>query len=94
MLRRKPTAITLTSEDLSTYEDRQARKALLRAEAERQQALAQAQAQAQAVKSRAGIVTPQSKAQQNKDPNEELRPLSVEKGKKTREERLGIAGRS
>ena len=80
MLRRKPTAITLTSEDLSAYEDRQAREALL---------TAQAQAQAQAQTSAQGLVTPQKT--QNVNPNGEGRQMpAVEK--KTREERLGIAG--
>lgn len=82
MLRRKPTAITLTTEDLSAYEDRRAH--LLA------QAQAQAKAQAQA---RGGLVTPQKT--QNDDPDGELkRAPPVERPKKTREERLGIAGRS
>lgn len=42
MLRRKPTAITLTTEDVAIYEDARAREALQR----EQQAQAQAQAQA------------------------------------------------
>jgi hypothetical protein len=83
MLRRKPTAITLTAEDLSAYEDRQAREALL---------AAQAQAQALAQGRGGGLVTPQKT--QNVDPDAELgvrQAPAVEK-KKTREERLGITG--
>jgi len=80
MLRRKPTVITLTPEDISAYEDRQAREALL---------AAQAQAQAQG---RGGpLVTPQ-KTTQNVDPNGEGRQVPAVEKKKTREERLGIAG--
>jgi uncharacterized protein YggE len=87
MLRRKPTAITLTSEDLASYEERQAREALLEAQAQ-----AQMQAQAQAQSQDRVIVTPQRG--QNQDPNAELRHVHLEKPKKTREERLGISRRS
>jgi len=87
MLRRKPTAITLTSEDLSAYEDRQAREALLAAQA---QAAAQAQLQAQGQAQ--GLVTPQKT--QNVNPNGEGRQAPAVEKKKTREERLGIAGRA
>jgi hypothetical protein len=70
MLRRKPTAIHLTAEDIASYEDRQA------------QAQAEAEAAAQS-----------QKAQNNIDPNDELRPKPNERFRhKTREERLGIAG--
>lgn len=76
MLRRKPTAIQLTSEDVAAYEDRQIREA-------------QAQAQADA------IARVQQNANQNKDPNDELRPLPTDKQRaKSREERLGLVGRS
>lgn len=77
MLRRTPTAITLTTEDVAMYEDARARAALQR----EQQG------------------TPQQK-NQNRDPNDELRPLPVDRARvaqvKTREERLGlgIAGSS
>jgi len=91
MLRRKPTAIALTSEDLSAYEDRQAREALLAAQV---QAAAQAAAQAQAqAEGRGGpLVTPQKT--QNVNPNGEGRQVPALERKKTREERLGIAGRA
>jgi hypothetical protein len=89
MLRRKPTAITLTSEDLSAYEDRQAREALLTAQA---QAQAAAQAQLQAQGQAQGLVTPQKT--QNVNPNGEGRQAPAVEKKKTREERLGIVGRA
>jgi hypothetical protein len=85
MLRRKPTAISVTAEDIASYEDRQAREALLQAQLQAQAHLAaQQQAQTQAV--RDGVVTPQRS--QNNDPKltEDLR----EKRGKTREERLGL----
>jgi Anaphase-promoting complex APC subunit CDC26 len=88
MLRRKPTAITLTAEDISSYEDRQAREITLLQE----QALRDANLKAdmEAEQQLGGMkVTPQRT--QNRDPKEEVK---AEKGKKTRDERLGIAGRS
>lgn len=96
MLRRKPTAITLTAEDISSYEDRQAREGLLQAQAAAQaEAQARAQAQMQAQGRVGGVVTPQKG--QNQDPSAQgamAPPPVVEKPRKTREERLGIAGRS
>ncbi len=89
MLRRKPTAITLTAEDLSAYEDRQAREALLAAQA---QAQAAAQAQLKAQAQAQGLVTPQKT--QNANPNGEGRQVPAVEKKKTRDERLGIAGRT
>jgi len=87
MLRRKPTPIHLTSEDLASYEDRQAREALAEAEAA---ALARAN-----IKHAQMNVMKQGGQAQNKDPNDELRPLPNEKPRlKTREERLGMGGRS
>ena len=83
MLRRKPTAITLTTEDVAMYEDARAREAL-----QREQAALQDQHN----------VTPQQKSNQNRDPNDELRPLPGDRVRggqvKTREERLGLAGGS
>ena len=103
MLRRKPTAITLNAEDISSYEDRQAREALLQAQAAAQaqaqaqtEAQARAQAQVRGAGADAGLVTPQKG--QNRDANAQGGmigpPRVVEKPRKTREERLGIAGRS
>jgi len=87
MLRRKPTAITLTAEDVAIYEDARAREALQR------EALAAQAIQAQAN----GQVTAGQKTQ-NRDPNDELRPLPADRTRggvvKTREERLGLSGRS
>jgi hypothetical protein len=84
MLRRKPTSISLTAEDLASYEDRQAREALLQAQLQVQAQLTAQQTQAQP--SRGAVVTPQRS--QNNDPKltEDLR----EKRVKTREERLGL----
>jgi len=83
MLRRKPTAITLTTEDVAMYEDARAREAL-----QREQAALQAEQQ---------NITPQQR-NQNRDPNDELRPLPGDRARgaqvKTREERLGLGGGS
>jgi hypothetical protein len=83
MLRRKPTAITLTTEDVAIYEDTRARE-----NAQREQAALQAQMQAQG--------TPQNKSHNIRDPNDELRPLPGDRVRaqqvKTREERLGLMG--
>jgi hypothetical protein len=86
MLRRKPTAITLTTEDIATYEDRRAREAHLREQAEYQAQLLAEQ--------NAG--TPVNKNQNIRDPGDELRPLppSERSRVKTREERLGLVGGS
>lgn len=87
MLRRKPTAITLTTEDVAIYEDTRAREAMAREQVARQ-------AQMQSLK---GTPT-QQKNSQNRDPKEELKPLSGDRVRaaqvKTREERLGIGGSS
>jgi hypothetical protein len=83
MIRRKPTAITLTTEDVAMYEDARAREAL---ECEKAAAL-------QARQDR----TPQQK-NQNRDPNDELRPLPGDRARgeqvKNREERIGLGGGS
>jgi hypothetical protein len=74
MLRRKPTAITVTHEDIASYEDRK--------RAEQQAAMEQAAKQEQAAI--------RQLREQNFDPNTgEPRPRQ-----KTREERLGLGGRS
>lgn len=90
MLRRKATAITLTTEDIAIYEDMRAREAL-----EREQAAHEARMQEQQQQRS----TPQNQRTQNKDPNDELRPIpgdrrTAQQHIKTREERLGIAGQS
>jgi hypothetical protein len=98
MLRRKPTAITLTAEDISGYEDRRAREALLAAQAKaKAEAEFRAAATAQSRSASASAtVTPQRG--QNADPNARdgmmAPPPVAEKPRKTRDERLGIAGRS
>jgi hypothetical protein len=84
MLRRKPTAITLTTEDIAIYEDARAREAL-----QREQAALQAQL---------GTPLNQGKRENVRDPNDELRPLPGDRSRahlvKTREERLGLGGSS
>lgn len=80
MLRRKPTAITLTTEDIASYENRRLR------EEEEERARAEAHAQEMAARG-AQYGTPKT---QNRDPNAELRPLPVERKVRTREERLGL----
>lgn len=84
MLRRKPTAITLTTEDIATYEDRRAHEAQ-----QQQQAAMEAEMRAQH-----GIPFQQQKSQNLRDPNDELRPLPGDRARtqqvKTREERLGL----
>ncbi|CZT09458.1 uncharacterized protein RAG0_14220 [Rhynchosporium agropyri] len=88
MLRRKPTAITLTTEDIAIYEDSRAREA--QAQEEEHQAALEAERRAQ-------YGTPQRQSQNTRDPNDELRPLPADRARaqqqqhvKTREERLGI----
>jgi hypothetical protein len=87
MLRRKPTAITLTTEDVAVYEDTRAREVMAR-----EQAALQAQ-----MLSLQGTPGQQQK-NQNRDPNDELKPLPGDRARaaqiKTREERLGLGGSS
>ncbi|KFY10489.1 hypothetical protein V491_07622 [Pseudogymnoascus sp. VKM F-3775] len=78
MLRRKPTAISITNEDVASYEDRQnaAAEEALRAEMQRA-------AQMQAQKG------------QNVNPNDGHKVQGHGRPQpKSREERLGLAGRS
>lgn len=78
MLRRHPTAITLTTEDIAIYEDARAREALLR-EQQRHQAQMQAQAHHQ------------NQNQSFRDPaDERLAAQRNGQREKTREERLGL----
>jgi hypothetical protein len=88
MLRRPPTAITLTTEDIAIYEDARAREELQQEQA----AALEAQAQAQQ------LSTPQKNQNQHpRDPSDELRPLPGDRAKpqvRTREERLGLVGGS
>jgi hypothetical protein len=82
MLRRPPTAITLTTEDIAIYEDMRAREAV-----QREQLALQAQQQQQQQAT-------QQKNQNLRDPNDELRPHPGDRARvaqvKTREERLGL----
>jgi len=88
MLRRKPTALTLTTEDIAIYEDARAREALEREQRE----IMEAQ-QAAAVQAQRGGRQMHAGADQNI-------PLSTganggrEQQVKSREERLGLSGRN
>jgi len=88
MLRRKPTAITLTTEDIAIYEDARAREAQAR-----EQAAQQAQMQMEAQQ------TPEQQHHNSKvqfrDPREEMMNSMAGNRRaqpqvRTREERLGI----
>lgn len=88
MLRRKPTAIQITAEDIASYEDRQA--AAAQAEAV---ALAQAQFQAQAefrlkAQAQQGQSTPQNRT--SRVELSEVPGVPPKERVKTREERLGL----
>lgn len=84
MLRRKPTAITLTTEDVAIYEDARLREAAQK-EAEEAALYAARQQQQQGMPQR---------NQNARDPGDELRPLPGDRARggqvKTREERLGL----
>lgn len=79
MLRRPPTAITLTTEDIAIYEDTRTREAL-----QREQLALQKQTQQQQS-------TPQ-KNQNLRDPNDQRQDRARGAQVKTREERLGLGG--
>ncbi|RFU28360.1 hypothetical protein B7463_g7966, partial [Scytalidium lignicola] len=85
MLRRKPTALTLTTEDIAIYEDTRAAEILQREADAKAQAHVQAQMQAQQSHDKS----------QSRDPSKELRPHDKSRttSSRTREERLGISGR-
>lgn len=81
MLRRKPTALTLTTEDIAIYEDARAAEMLQREAEAKAQAHAQAQIQGQQ----------NSDHLQKRDSNRDPGPKAS--SSRTREERLGISGR-
>ncbi|KAH8813176.1 hypothetical protein F5884DRAFT_832721 [Xylogone sp. PMI_703] len=85
MLRRKPTALTLTTEDIAIYEDSRAAEMLQREADAKAQAHAYAQAQLQRG----------SDKNLNGDPSKELRQHDKQRTAtpRTREDRLGISGR-
>ncbi|KAJ6790075.1 hypothetical protein PWT90_06916 [Aphanocladium album] len=93
MLRRPPTTLSITAEDVAAYEDRRASEALLaaqqaRAEAEAQAAEARAQARAQAAAAAAGGGTGGTAAgtvQQGSS--------SPSAGRRARDERIGLGRR-
>lgn len=92
MLRRNPTRITLTTEDITLYEENRNREAMEREALLRHEEALAAQQQRQ------NSSSPQQfrrGANQNfRDPNDELKPLPGDKarvlGTKSREERLGL----
>jgi hypothetical protein len=82
MLRRPPTKITLTTEDVAAYEDNRLHETQQREQAALQaQALSRVQAQAQS--------TP-NKSQNLRDANELNASTNAKGQAKTREERLGL----
>lgn len=83
MLRRHPTKITLTTEDIAIYEDARAREAHLR----EQHLAAQAQAQDQNTPNGNGKM-------QNNNPNGGVHFRNPGEQQKTRAERLGLMGGS
>jgi hypothetical protein len=91
MLRRKPTAITLTSEDISSYEDRSAAAAQVAAQ---ELAQAQAKAAAAAEAAEAGFRTPgqqtQLTPQRGQNRGEVTGGMLAPVREKTRDERLGL----
>ena len=80
MLRRKPTAITLTTEDIANYEDARTREQLQREQ--------------EALQARLQDAAGQQRSQNARDPNDELRPIPGDRLRaqqnKTRDERLGL----
>lgn len=81
MLRRKPTAIAITTEDLAAFEDKRLAKQ------NNTSAAATGQQHAQPGSSGAGAA--------NVDPSDELKPLPGDKARivRSREERIGIGRR-
>ncbi|KAI9744401.1 MAG: hypothetical protein M1818_001930 [Claussenomyces sp. TS43310] len=92
MLRRKPTAIHLTAEDIASYEDRQA-AAIAQAHATalaQAQAEAQLQAQAEYRRAQQAQTTPQNRNLNERGVSGQMPAVPVKERVKTREERLGI----
>lgn len=97
MLRRPPTAIKLTSEDVAAYEDSLRAKRLAAAQAaQNQQSLLNQQSAQDPTDNQNSDPNGTPKKEVVLDPNDELRPLPGEKARiaRTREERIGMAGRS
>jgi len=78
MLRRKPTAITITSEDITAFEE----KYLLEKQQQQNPQHAASRATSQSAISNASTA----------DPNDELKPLPGDKARimRTRDERIGV----
>lgn len=90
MLRRKPTAIAITSEDLTAFEDARLQKLAREAANNGNNIGSQAQVQAQA------SYVQSSSANTKFDPSDELKPLPGDKARvvRSREERVGISRRA
>jgi hypothetical protein len=86
MLRRKPTAITITPEDLISFEE----------ERLRQQTIIDQAKQAAAANNQSTESEPSAFTGKNYDPNDELKPLPGDKAKivRTRDERIGVSRRT
>lgn len=84
MIRRKPTVITITSEDILVFEESR----LLQQQQQEQQLQQKEQQQSafKSIENKAGFV----------DPNDELKPLPGDKARiiRNRDERIGIARRN
>jgi Anaphase-promoting complex APC subunit CDC26 len=90
MLRRKPTALTITPEDLIAFEEERLQKA---AEAEKtRKASEQEEEEQERVQAGAASFAMTSKKY---DPNDELKPLPGDKARivRSRDERIGIGRR-
>lgn len=83
MLRRKPTAIAITNEDLASFEDTRLRQLA----AQENKTPSQSQTQSQHTRG-------ESSASANVDPSDELKPLPGDKARivRSREERIGVGG--
>lgn len=104
MLRRPPTTLSITAEDVASYEDRRASEALLaaqqaRAEAEAQAAEARAQARAQAAAAAAalgaagGTQHAATGASSRGGGMEGVQDNSPSAGRRARDERIGLGRR-
>lgn len=98
MLRRPPTTLSITAEDVAAYEDRRASEALLaaqqaRAEAEAQAAEARAQARAQAAAAAATLGGAAAGPGRGASGMESAQGSSPSAGRRARDERIGLGRR-
>ncbi|OJD23210.1 hypothetical protein ACJ73_05438 [Blastomyces percursus] len=85
MLRRKPTAITITTEDIIAFEEARLRQQQLKENNQQQNNLASSTGNS-------GIGGPFQSSSATYDPNDELKPLPGDKARivRTRDERIGL----